>query len=243
MEEQTTTTPAVTQDSGAVDTAQPAEQPAEAVSDTPSEPLSTDQSDDITPAADTSDDSAAAEEPQSSNTDDITAWLSKKGIDPTSPEALAKVAEMARNSEKLMTKSRQEVAQAKKELEGAFQNTDTTDVAGQVQELKLKDMARDFVDRHPDARDDISGMVGYLQTNADIQTLTEAGVLSLEQVHAMYLNSPAQADKLKQQGGQEALTKLANKQRAAAVSGSASSPSPQKPKADDAFLKGFNNPF
>lgn len=215
-----TTTDAVTQDSGAI--AQPDEQQAEAVQDTSSETQSTDSTDDSA-STDTSTDSA-----EEADTSDINTWLSKKGIDPTSPEALTKIADMARNSERAMHKSAQERAEAQRQLTSNFKNqADPTDanawMQGQVQELKLKDMARDFVDRHPDVKDDLGGMSEYLQTNKDIQTLTEAGILTLDQVHAMYMNSPAQADKLREQGGQAALQKLANKQRASAVQGNASS--------------------
>lgn len=233
-----TTTDAVTQDSGA-SSAQPVEQHAEAVTTTTSEPISTDST-----ATTTTDDVTTDSAPEV-DSGDINDWLSKKGIDPTSPEAVQKIADMARNSERAMHKSAQERAEAQRQLTSAFENqADPADpsawMQGQVQELKLKDMARDFVDRHPDARDDLGGMSEYLKTNKDIQTLTEAGVLTLDQVHAMYVNSPAQADKLKTQGGQEALKKLANKQRAAAVTGAASSPSPSTAE-EDAFLKGFNS--
>lgn len=235
-----TTTEAVTPATGAEPTAQPVEQHTEAVTTTP-EPTSTD------PTTETPSESVTTETtPAAESGTDITEWLSKKGIDPTSPEALAKVAEMARNSEKAMHKSSQERAEAQRQLTSAFENTaDPNDptawMAGQVQELKLKDMARDFVDRHPDAKDDLAGMASYLKENPNLMALTEASVLTLDQVHAMYVNSPAQADKLKEQGGQEALKKLANKQRAAAVTGAASSPAPTSQSEEDLFLKGFNS--
>jgi len=131
-----------------------------------------------------------------------------------------------------MHKNAQERADLQKQLTSSFENkADPNDpaqwVQGQVQELKLKDMARDFVDRHPDAKESLTDFSGYLKSNPDLQTLTEAGVLTLDQTYAMFSSSPAQADKLREQGGQAALKKLANKQRATAVTGNASTQGPK----------------
>jgi len=235
--EDTTTTDVATQDQ-APTVAQPEEQPAEAVSTAASEPTN-----DRTQAATQTSEPVTATD----TSDNATEWLTKKGIDPNSPDALTKLADMARNSERAMHSATAAKKELEKQLTAPVQAQGTPGdesqvIQTQVMELKMKDMARDFIDQHPDAKADIPGMVDYLQSNPDIQTLTTYGVLSLDQVHAIYLNSPAQADKLKQQGGQEALTKLANKQRATGVKGQASSPTPASPK-DDPFLAGFNNPY
>lgn len=218
MEE--TTTPAATQDPGVVETTQPEEQPAEAAQATTSEPTSTDSAE-SSQAAENSDEPSSGEF-------DATEWLSKKGIDPTSPDALAKVAKMQRDAERQWQITNKERADLQKQLTESFDQIppDANDQAAvlesQVKTLALKDMAREFVDRNPDARANLGEFSGYLKTNPQLQTLTEAGVLTLDQAYAMFTASPDMTDKLKAQGGQETLQKLANKQRATAVQGAAS---------------------
>lgn len=235
--DESTTTEASTQEPGALDAQPVAEQQTEAVSTTTEEPNFDDPDEGTT---------TPSEEPASAdNPSDSDKWLAAKGIDPKSPDAVHKLAEMARNSEKAMHKSTQERAQAQRELSSAFdkQGENQDDLKTQVKNLELNQMARDFVDRHPDDKEQMQEFGKFFKANPHIMQMTEAGLLTMDQSYAIYQSSPAQADKLRAEGGREALQSLADTQRAAAVSGSATSPEPTTPEPEDDFMKGFNNPY
>lgn len=235
--DESTTTEATAQDTGALDAQPVAEQQTEAVSSTTEEP-NFDDPDEGTATP-------AAEPATADNSNEADAWLAAKGIDPKSPDAVQKLAEMARNSEKLMTKSTQERAQAQRELQSAFQKQGQgqNDLETQVNNLKLNQMARDFVDSHPNDRENMQGFGKFFKENPHIMQMAETELLTMDQAYAIYQSSPAQADKLREEGKHQALQNLADTQRAAAVEGSATSPEPTTPEPEDDFMKGFNNPY
>jgi len=222
MDEQQTTTDATTQDTGAEVTAQPEEQHAEAVTTTESEPTQTETQ-------------ATAEEAAQS---DYAAWLEKKGIDPTDPEALAKVAQMAQNSEKAMHTKAQTAAELKKQLEAspsAQLDTDNTlvqELFGEVTAIKRSQAIDSFKSEVGLTPDDEQKMVTYLSEHPEKGQLVNAGYLSLSELHALSVGTKVDPKQLKQAGGREALQQLQNKQMASALPGNATTTAYSAPQTD-----------
>lgn len=211
MEE--TTTDAVVQETGA-DIAQPEEQQAEAVTNTDSEPQQSESSDDDIVTAPSNEDNAGSKTftPE---------WLQSKGIDLAAPDAAEKLAKMAYNAEKQMSRTINQVKSS--ELE----KTVSTQSAGQGQ--STTDMlvgAMLFKQTHPELTNEQDSMMGsYLTNNPQKLALLQNGLITYDDLYAMSGASSAgqpDADTLKKQGSQEALQQLANKQRATAVRGNAS---------------------
>lgn len=161
------------------------------------------------------------EEPvQTDNSD--SEWLKNKGIDPSSPDAVEKLAKMARSSEKAM----HEKAQQKSELEKSVgevadqqiaqheQDTGTqvseTDRA--VQRLLIKDNVRTFFDSNPEAKPFEKAMAAELENAphlaGDLQSLYARAVV-------------ASGDSVRSQAKQETLESLAQKQTASVPRGNA----------------------
>lgn len=217
MEESTTET--TTQETG-VETTQLEEQHAEAVTTT-----------------DESTQATTNDETQSSGSD-YTEWLSKKGIDPSSPEALSKVAEMARNAEKLMHDSTVKAADLSKQLESSPVQADTDNelvqqLFGEVTSMKRAQAVNDFKSEAKITPEQEQQMVSYLGDNPAMGQLVNAGYISLPQLQTLALG--ANTESIKSEGGKQALQQLANKQRASALPGNATT-SDLKGEKGDAFL-------
>lgn len=164
-------------------------------------------------------------------TDDNLAWLQNKGVDPTSPEALSKVAEMYRNAEKQMHQSTEAKAQLQQALQQpvqqAYVNEDgdvVTQLQQQVQAMQMKQSVRDFWEQNPDAKAYESKMTELVTSNPNMAQLVQAGYLGLDNLYQMAKGSdPNRETTLKTEGGREALQKVADKQQARAVTGNATS--------------------
>ena len=204
MEETTTTTDAGTSDTGAV--AEPEQNEQQTAANQPAEPKT---------------------ESQGPSNDDNLTWLTNKGIDPNSPEALAKVAEMYRNAEKVMHESTQKASDLQKSISEASQDSGIMDgvvdeATQRLNRLELdlnveKFFKQDGID--PDLR---PAMAEYAQANPHIAALVENNVMTLQQMYDMVRGSdPGLLDKARQDGGREALTKVAEKQQARAIQGNA----------------------
>jgi hypothetical protein len=76
-------------------------------------------------------------------------WLKSKGVDPSDPQAMSKVAEMYRNAEKQMHQASQE-AKAKSQLGDASKEAAAGD---DLQEIKNELTVIRFYQDHPEARD------------------------------------------------------------------------------------------
>lgn len=226
-----TTTPAADQDEQALGTqpAQPDEQPAEAVTP-PSEQPPTEPEPSEPEVPDNSDEEPEQEEytPE---------WLKSKGIDPEDPKAFEKVAKMAFNSEKRMTRSRQQASELQNQM--AAQPLETRSEDPMVQEALSRAAAAETTVMVSEwkARNGITAeqdeRIGeYIKANPDKGFLLKNGYLSLDDVFAMSGVGKQDTAALEAKGGQKALETLANKQRASAVSGRAASPSPATPEVD-----------
>ncbi|MBO1267085.1 hypothetical protein [Arthrobacter cavernae] len=99
------TTDATTQDTGAVVTAQPEEQLAEAANTDSESTTTTDQT-----TTDETDNASTTSE------DDLSDYWTKKGIDITTPEGQAQAAKSYREAEKAMTQKAQQASQLEKQI-------------------------------------------------------------------------------------------------------------------------------
>lgn len=211
MDEQTTTEAPV--DNGAQAQPESTEQPS-AVEQTNQEPTQQEQ-----PKPEPSD-------------DDTSEWLRNKGIDPSDPDAITKLAKSAREAERAM----HEKAKRASELEKTLSNT-SDEVAEQVaeqtgqdpelvkrlQRIEVRDAVRDFFDSNPQAKEHEQKMVEILAKKPHL-----AG--DLESLYATALVQSGTLDSVKSQGKQEALRNLAQKQQATAPTGNATTSGAPKQK-------------
>lgn len=159
----------------------------------------------------------APQEVEPSTDDNSTVeWLKNKGVDPNSPEALEKVAEMARNAEKQMHTK----AQKASELEKAIDTGITQEAVDQglsederldIVRIKTKLNVREFFENNPEARQYEQDMIATLSEKPHL-----AGDLE-----SLYANAVVKSGSLKSQGKKEALESLAHKQTAAVPRGNA----------------------
>lgn len=146
-------------------------------------------------------------------------WLQKKGIDPNSPEAITKIAEMARNAEKAMHQKAQKASELEKTMEQGidqeaeaqgFNDQDKIDLV----KIKTRLAVRDFWDNNPDAKQYERAMVEELARKPHL-----AG--DLESLYANAKVRSFDSDEVKSQVKRETLQNLAQKQQAAVPSGNA----------------------
>lgn len=204
MEE--TTTDAATQDPG-VETTQPEEQPAEAVTTADSEPTLTTEPDNAT------DEPASAD----NSDDDVTAWAANKGIDLSTPEGQAKALKSMRESEKMMHQKAASESELRKQIEQIPVGTDDE----RVQRLEtLYSVTQWKSDKQITPEQDVK-MGEYLNTNPLKKNMVMQGLLSLDEVYTLSGANATNPSVIKRQGGQEALERLASKQRVTAPQGGA----------------------
>jgi hypothetical protein len=160
-------------------------------------------------------------------TDDNLAWLTNKGIDPSSPEALAKVAEMYRNAETQLRSTRNDakldtsITEAAQESDLAAANP-TPEWQQELNQLKLERNVDKFFSQEGIDAAMRPKMAEVAAQNPNLAYLVENGVLSLQDMYNMVRGSdPALLNQAKQDGGREALQKVADKQQAKAVPGNA----------------------
>lgn len=176
--------------------------------------------------------------------DDTAAWLQSKGVDPNDPEAFQKVAKMAYNSEKQMTKATQEASELKKSLTPQVQQPNVDPAIAAIsefaQEYKTDKMLSDFKESHKDwmdYRQQMSQALGQqVQTPYGVFTreqLINEGILTLDDIYYQVKGaSPADTTQIKTQAQQEVLQTLANTQRAGGGNAQASNSNPQAPSTD-----------
>jgi len=210
-----TTTDASAQDDQALD-AQPVEEQAEAVQTVDSEPQQPESSDDGSGEGE-------PEEADNSQSKTFTPeWLESKGIDLSAPDAAEKLANMAFNSEKMMsqtinkTKSSELEKSVQVKGDGVSQQSTTDMVLGALL----------YKQTHPELTSEQDNAMGeYINSNPDAKLKLSYGLYDYDDIFvksgAYKLGQP-DASALKKQGSQEALQQLADKQRATAVRGNAS---------------------
>lgn len=178
--------------------------------------------------------------------DDNLAWLQKKGIDPQSPEALSKIAEMYRNAETKMHESTAKASQLEKSLttdQPQAVSAEADDIAGlrqTVAELKMAQNVNTFWATNPEAKAMESQMAEIVTARPAIGELVKAGYLGLDDLYNLARGTEGSEATLKAAGGKEALEKVAQKTQAKAIVGAATN-SDLSPAKDDPFLTGLKS--
>lgn len=146
-------------------------------------------------------------------------WLKNKGIDPSSPEAIEKVAEMARNAEKAMHQKAGRASELEKVIdEGITTEAEAIGLTDQdkirLARLEVKSNVRDFFDNNPEAKPFEKAMIEELKNKPHL-----AG--DLQSLYAVAVVNSGKLGEVKSQGGREALESLAHKQQASTPAGNA----------------------
>lgn len=150
--------------------------------------------------------------------EDTLKWFEARGIDPSAPDAVQKLAKSAREAEKKMHETTSKASELEKSI-----NTQADDIAEQtgkdpdVVRLIVKDKVRDFFDQNPAARQMESDMVKELSQRPHL-----AG--DLEALYAVVKSRTDNSESLRSEGSRQALETLASKQRTSAPSGAAVNP-------------------
>lgn len=165
----------------------------------------------------TSQEAPIKEEPQEDNS--TAEWLKNKGIDPSSPEAIEKVAEMARNAEKAMHSKAQKASELEKAIDsGITQEAEQLGISDDdrldIARIKTKLSVREFFENTPEAKDYEQAMVAELQAKPHL-----AG--DLESLYANAVLKSGGLQSVKSQAKRETLESLAHKQTAAVPKGNA----------------------
>lgn len=209
MSDDTTTTDAPVQDTGADD----------------AQPVQTDQAE-AEQTQDTTTQSASGEGESQTNIEDLSKWASAKGleINADNPNEV-KLAQMQREAERKMHETTSQASELRNavnreiEVEAAGLVGDEA-VMAEIQQLKINQQINDFYSQNPDARKYDQAMAQLVNENPQLA----AG--GLEALYAVAKTREMQAggeQQLKQQGGQEALKELASKQKVAAPQANATS--------------------
>lgn len=175
-------------------------------------------------------------EPAEPSQDDNLAWLQSKGIDPTDPEAVSKVAEMYRQAEKTMHQSTAKASELEKSLREDVAALPATDgqsdvvqqLAERVQALTVTTDVNAFFSAGGNAelaaerRALEPKMAEIVTENPTLGQLVKQGYMSYDQLAAMAKGSDAGRETaLKAEGGKQALEQVASKQQARAIPGNA----------------------
>lgn len=190
---------------------------------------------------------ASTDAPEPSK-DDNSEWLKNKGIDPSDPDAINKLAKAAREAERAMHNKAQKASELEKTM-GALSDESAEAVAEQtgadpellkrVQRMEVKDSVRNFFDGNPDAKPFESEMIAEIAKGQ----LAGSAEAVLEAAYAIALKNNVGG--LKSQAKKETLTNLAQKQQAAQPRGaavtSASASSAITPQNVDAMVAGMSH--
>jgi hypothetical protein len=159
------------------------------------------------------------QQPQEPSEDDNSIeWLvQQKGVDPTSPDAIEKVARMYREAEKRMHDVTTKASQLDKSLQAPQQSDEFKEF---ISDYKRDKMLNQFKDSTPDWREHEPVMVEKLAETVNTpygvytrSDLVNAGILTLHDVYAMARGSAPQQ---KSEDVQQVLRSIANKQLAGA---------------------------
>jgi len=154
-------------------------------------------------------------------------WLKKKGVDPTSPEAIEKVADMARNAEKAMHEKAQKASELEKTVQISAEEVpmDATPAdidSARVRNIELKQQLIDWRQSNPDKRDYEAQMTEVLNEDPNIKALVREGYISIDKLFAMTKGMDSgREETVKSQAKKETLQELAQKQQAAVPAGNA----------------------
>lgn len=169
------------------------------------------------------------EEPQKDNS--TQKWLEAKGIDPHSPEAIEKVAEMARNAEKAMHEKAQKASELEKSVNTQPEEIPADATPSEVENVRLRNIElkqslQDWRITNPEKREFEGQMVKVLNSNPNVSAMVKEGYMDFNQLYAMAKGMDSSLEEtVKSQGKKEALQTLAQQQQAAVPKGNAVNPS------------------
>lgn len=224
MEYQTTTNEQLADNTGVQDTQPVGQDDSAAVTTT---------DDSTTPSNEEPDQTNSNTSVNSDNStdDDLSDYWQKKGIDISTPEGQAQAAKSYREAERAMHQKSQQASDLEKQL-----NTSTVDPDASraeqafalAQQLQNEKIIREWKDTNNVTPQEDKAMGEYAKANPRAAELLMNGSLTLDEFRAIAVPAkPVDTSAIKQEGGQEALEKLANKQRATAVQGNAVSSTTQ----------------
>lgn len=201
----------------------------------------------------------AVEESTTKTGDAIDEFLAKKGIDPSDPNAIRKIADMYRNSEKLAYNKSQETAQLQRQL--AQQNAQTSvpnqEALNRVRSLEIQMGTKEWKSTHNLSEDDEQRMVEYINQpivdnlgNPKINPLTgmpytkgmlvNNGIMTLDDVYRLSGCGVKQVDDLKANLRKEIENEMAARQAAKRPSSNATNSTQfGKAETEDPFLSGL----
>jgi hypothetical protein len=191
--------------------------------------------------------------------DAIDEFLAKKGIDPSDPNAIRKIADMYRNSEKLAYNKSQQTAQLQRQLAQQNQQTAVPDqeALNRVRSLEIQMGTKEWKSTHNLSADDEQKMVEFINQpivdnlgNPKINPLTGTpytkgmlvnnGVLTLDDVYRLSGCGVKQVDDLKANLRKEIENEMAARQAAKRPSSNATNSTQfGKAEQDDPFLTGL----
>lgn len=160
----------------------------------------------------------------SEETDDTSEWLSKKGIDPTDPEAINKLAKSAREAERAMHAKAAKAKELERSMtemsdesaeEIAYSTGQDPELLKRVQRFEVKSTINDFFAEHPEAKAYEQEMIQEM-TNSGLYGSPEA---MLKAAYAMAVSK--NPDRLRSQARKDTLESLAQKQQASVPTGNA----------------------
>ena len=213
-----------------------------------------------TDSEETANEAPAVESTQTTQTGDaIDEFLAKKGIDPSDPNAIRKIADMYRNSEKLAYNKSQQAAQLQRQLAQQNQQTSIPDqeALNRVRSLEIQMGTKEWKSTHNLSADDEQKMVEFInqpivdnQGNPKINPLTGTpytkgmlvnnGVLTLDDVYRLSGCGVKQVDDLKANLRKEIENEMAARQAAKRPSSNATNSAQfGKAEQDDPFLTGL----
>ena len=204
----------------------------------------------------------AIEEPAVTDTqtgDAIDEFLAKKGIDRNDPDALRKVADMYRNSEKGFYSKSQEAAQLQRQLaqQQVSQSQPDQQALNEVRSMRIEMDTKEWKAKHNLSPEDEQKMVEYVSAQlTDRQgnvihdpvtgvpltkgLLVNNGAMSLDDVYRLAGCGVQKVDNLKQNLRQEVEKEMAARQAAKRPSAKATDSTQfGKAQEDDPFLSGL----
>ena len=175
-------------------------------------------------AVENTEEATVTQETEEPSVDDNSEWLAAKGIDPSDPEAINKLAKSAREAERAMHQKAQKASELEKSMsemsdesaeQAAIQTGQDPELLKRVQRFEVKSSIRDFFDANPDAKKYETQMIEEMTTSGLYGT-PEA---MLRAAYAIAVSKDT--DSVRSQAKRETLEKLAQKQQASVPTGNA----------------------
>ena len=172
--------------------------------------------------------------------DDPVAFWAKKNIDITTPEGMAAATKSYRESVKAMSEKGKTASDLAKELKQTSTIDPDASKADQalaaVTALQNAEIIRNWREENKVTPQEDITMAKFVKENPEIGELVNTGAITLDHLRAMSgaltPPKPVDTEKIRKQGGQEALKSLASKQIASSPKGNAATNNAQPVKGN-----------